>query len=92
MFFVQGLVYCEVPEIKEEVTHASVLPIKNADSMIVVDEITGKQVIVARPGVCFAACGKRLLDLFHQGKNLRERFRERQRFFRVPVYDSCALC
>src|SRR5437762_13824017 len=76
MFFVQGLIYCEVPKIKEEVTHACILPIKNADRVIVIDEIAGEQVIVARSDVCCASGGKCLLHLIHQGKNLRERFRE----------------
>src|SRR5213080_4289949 len=67
LVIVQSLIDGKVPQIEEDVAHASILPIKNPDGVPVINKITGEQVVVTR--FWPVQCTKRLFDLLHQGKN-----------------------
>src|SRR6266567_524870 len=71
LFFVQSLIDGKVTQVEEDVAHAGILPIENPDGVPVINKIAGEQVIVAR--FWLVQCTKRLLDPFHQGKNLGKR-------------------
>src|SRR5260370_37161363 len=66
----QGLVDRKVAKIKENVAHTGILPIEDPNRATIVNEIAGKQVIMAGLDfhcTTFSKCG---LNLCHQCKNL----------------------
>src|SRR2546421_12631434 len=65
------LVNSKVPQIKERVAHRGIFPIKNPDSLSIIDEVAGQQIIVARARSSQRT--NRLLDLLHQRVHLWQR-------------------
>src|SRR5260370_39000564 len=79
LLIVQSLIDGKIPQVKEDIAHASILPIEDPDGVPIINKITGEQVIVAR--LWLVQCPKGLLDLVHQGENLGERLGEGDAMF-----------
>src|SRR5215469_8799181 len=47
LFIIQRLVDGKIPQVKENVSHSGIFPIKNPDGSSIIDEIAGKQVVMA---------------------------------------------
>src|SRR3981081_186042 len=60
LLLVQRLVDGKIPQVKENVTHRGIFPIENPDGVPIIDEITGKQIIMT--GLRRSYIPKRLFD------------------------------
>src|SRR5258708_8552060 len=78
----QGLVDRKVAKIKENVAHTGILPIEDPDSATIVNEIAGKQVIMAGLDLHCPAFSKRVFNLCHQCKNSGKCIRKRDAAFK----------
>ncbi len=68
MLIVQSLIDGEVAQVKEEVAHTGVLPVKNPDVVSIINEVAREQIIMTWYGVM--EWSDAVFDLLHQGKHL----------------------
>src|SRR5947209_2844931 len=80
LLIVQSLIDSKVAKVKEDVAHACILPIEDPDGVPIINEVAGKQIIVAGLGLMQRT--ERLFDLFHQRKNQGQRVGECHSMFK----------
>src|SRR5216683_6888408 len=64
LLLIEGLINGKVAQIKEKIAHARVLPIDETDRATIINEIAGKQIVMA--GADLLKRSKCLFDLCHQ--------------------------